>query len=165
MSAEGIPFLAVTGFVTIALGLIVLLMGYRMAKSKDFTQHRRMMITAVVVLFAFLIQYIVRAVFLGQETRFAGPMPIRNFVYLPILIVHITFAIITIVLIIRHLRQSLKMEQQTDAGQYYFPKEYRDSHRRLGRLTFTLWMFSYLGGIIIFLMLYIIWGQNFNIIF
>jgi len=153
-----VPVLAVTGFFTIALGLIILLWGFISARSKKFNNHRKLMITAVFVLVAFLVQYIVRAAVLHQETRFSGPENIRNYVYIPILIVHISFAIITIVLISWHLTHSLKNEQETNQGAVYFPKDYRGKHRRLGRISFTLWMFSYLGGLTIFLMLYVIYN-------
>lgn len=152
-----IPVLAVTGFFTIAIGLIILIWGFISARSKKFNNHRKMMIAAVIVLLAFLVQYIVRAVVLGQETHFTGPTNIRNYVYFPILAVHISFAIITIGLISYHLTKSLDNQQETNQGGVYFPKEYRGKHRRLGRISFTLWMFSYLGGLTIFLMLYVIY--------
>ena len=154
MVVAGTPILAITGFFTIAFGLLVLLAGYILGKRRDTNNHKKVMIGAVITLAAFLIQYIIRAS-MGDETRFQGPDNIKYFIYIPILVVHITFAIICIGLISVHLTRSLKQEEVTNTGRVIFPKDYRSSHRAMGRITLLLWSFSYLGGIIIFIMLYV----------
>ncbi|MCH8907319.1 MAG: DUF420 domain-containing protein [Candidatus Heimdallarchaeota archaeon] len=153
--AEAHP-LAISGFLTIALGLYVLVWGYRQAKAKNFKKHRQLMITAAFVLAAFLVQYIFRAGVLRETTTFEGPRWIRNFVYIPILVVHISFAILTIISISIHLRRALSHELRTDQDVPYFPKDYRKPHRSMGKRTFQMWLISYVGGIIVFTLLYII---------
>lgn len=155
MALENAPILAVTGFGTIALGLIVVVWGYVQAKTKKFNSHRNLMLTAAVVNALFLVQYIIRFTTTG-ETPFPGPDNIRLYVYYPILIVHITGAIITIGLVLRHLILSLRYEQRTEQGAVLFDKDYRPRHRKFGRITFLFWITSYIGGIVIFLMLYIL---------
>ncbi|MHA2503809.1 MAG: DUF420 domain-containing protein [Candidatus Kariarchaeaceae archaeon] len=155
MATEGTPILAITSFFTIAAGLIVLLIAYRQAKSKNLSNHKNLMLLAAGINAAFLVQYITR--FLqGQETIFPGSEVIRNFVYLPILAVHILTAIITIVLVLTHLKRSLSNEETSSAGSPYFEKPYRETHRSFGRITFYFWITSFIGGITIFLMLYVI---------
>ena len=155
MAIQEAPFLAITGFVTIALGLVLLIIAYQQALSKNFKNHKNLMLAAAVVNAAFLVQYITRFV-TGNETHFSGPETIRNFVYLPILSVHILTAIITIGLVILHLKRSLANELQAQGGVPYFDKDYRSDHRSFGRITFYFWIISFVGGIIIFLMLYVL---------
>lgn len=155
MSIESASPLAISSFGTIAVGLMVLLFGYYQARSKNFKNHRSLMLVAAAVNAAFLIQYIVRFS-LGQETHFTGPEIVKNFVYLPILVIHITLAIATVGLVIIHLKRSLSHEQWTNRNVPYFDKEYRGNHRSFGKITFILWAISYVGGITIFLFLYIL---------
>ena len=155
MAAESVPILAITSFVTIAAGLAVLLVAYIQARAKKLKNHKRLMIIATIINAAFLVQYITR--FLqGQETSFPGPIDFRNYVYYPILIVHILTAIITIGLVLRHLYLSLNNEEPQNTGIPYFEKPYRAYHRSFGKVTFYFWMTSFIGGISIFLMLYVI---------
>lgn len=147
--------LAISGIITIAIGLVVLLSGYFQAKNKNFKNHRRQMILAVITLSLFLIQYIIRLGVLKEETKFTGEENIRKFIYLPILITHVSFAILTLVLIVIHGKRTLRNQQFTNDFVPYFPKEYRVHHRSLGTKVFILWLISYIGGIIVFFLLYI----------
>ena len=155
MATQTIPILAITSFFTIAAGLIVLTVAYIQARTKKFKNHKYLMIIAVFINAAFLVQYITR--FLqGQETPFPGPIGFRNYIFLPILTVHILTAIITIVLVLRHVIQASTNEKKQITGIPYFEKPYRDRHRSFGKITFYFWITSFIGGITIFLMLYII---------
>ena len=155
MQLSEIPVLAITGFATIALGLVVLVFGFLQARKRRTLNHKKIMILSVIVLGAFLAQYLVRVLAFHQETLFTGPDSIKYAIYYPVLAVHITFAIITIVLVIFQLTRSLKSQNRTENA-IVFPKEYRPKHRKSGRIIFLLWFFSYLGGITIFIMLYIL---------
>ncbi|MCY3411297.1 MAG: DUF420 domain-containing protein [Candidatus Heimdallarchaeota archaeon] len=149
--AEQVPYLAISGFITIALGLVLLLIAMVMAKTKQFARHKILMQIAVIVTLSFLIQYIIRFS-LGQETHFEGDDTIKNYVYLPILTVHILFALTSIYMIIRHLLETRRNELKGPQ----FKKEYRMRHRSYGKWTFIIWFSSFVGGIIIFFMLYVI---------
>ena len=156
MSLSEAPPLAISGFITIALGLVVLIFAYRQAKSKNYKSHKQMMILAVTLNAAFLVQYLYRALVQREETHFDGPTTIRNFVYYPILAVHITGALIVIFLVLKHILEAYRNEKSQDSGIPYFESEYRERHRSFGRLVFRLWALTYAGGITIFLMLYIL---------
>lgn len=148
--------LAISGFITIGIGLGVLLAAYYQAKNKNFKNHRKLMIIAATTLALFLIQYVYRLGVLREETKFEGDNNIRNFIYIPILIVHIITAVITIILIVKHGQKTLKNQQFTDLEVPYFPKEYRSDHRSTGRRVFLFWVTSYFGGIVVFILLYLI---------
>lgn len=154
MSISEASPLAITGFITIFIGFWVLVLGITMAKRKQYANHKNFMWGAVIVNAIFLVLYVIRFA-IGDETHFSGPTAIRDFVYFPILTVHILFAIISIVLIFWHLKQTYRgvKWQENDP---YFEKEYRAIHRKMGRITFFFWFFSYLGGITVFLLLYVL---------
>ncbi len=154
MALDQAPVLAITGVVTIAIGFVVLLMGYFAAIRKDYRLHYYMMIGAVTLNALFLIQYIIRYM-LGQETHFEGPVFVRNFIYYPILTIHISLSIVVIFLIVKHLRMSLN-EVNWNQGMPYFRSPYNKQHRGFGRKLFFMWFGAYLGGIVIFFMLYVI---------
>ncbi len=146
--------LAITGFITIFLGFLVLLSGILMAKRKDYSKHKNLMLSAAFINSVFIMLYVVRFL-TGDETHFQGPSVIRNFVYYPILIVHILFALISIYLIFNHLKATYSHVQWQEKNPY-FGKDYRNIHRRYGRITFFFWFTSYIGGITVFIMLYIL---------
>lgn len=154
MSIENAPPLAISGFITIATGLVVLIAGYLQGKRKNLRSHKKLMMAAVFLAFAFLVQYIIR-VSMGEETKFEGNETIKNFVYLPILIIHIIFAIVTIAAVIVHVRRASR-NLLKNAKVPQFPKEYREQHRSFGKKVFNIWIVSYIGGIIVFVLLYVI---------
>ncbi len=147
--------LAISGFFTILLGFVTLLVGLFYAKQRKYYLHRILMILAVIVDALFLSLYIIRFL-LGDETKFHGPETIRNFVYYPILIIHITLAVVTIVLVFVHLYKTFT-NVKWQAKNPYFEKEYRQVHRGFGRITSMIWIISYIGGITVFFLLYIIY--------
>ena len=148
------PPLAISGFITIALGLVVLIAGNIQGKKKKLKNHKRLMIAAVLLAFIFLVQYVIRFS-MGEETKFEGNEVIRNYVYFPVLIIHILFAHVTIVIVLIHVkRASQNLIQNSDIPQ--FPKEYREQHKSFGKKVFPLWTTPYLGGILFFFLLYVI---------
>ncbi len=146
--------LAISGIITIAIGLVVLLLGYSEGKSKNFKNHRKLMILSVITLSLFLVQYVIRLGVLKKETKFEGNENIRKFIYLPTLVIHVSLAIITLGLIVIHGNRTLTNQLFTNEKIPYFPKEYRNHHRSLGQIVFILWLISYIGGIIVFFFLY-----------
>lgn len=148
---DEVPILAATSFGTILTGLVLLLIGFFQAKSKNFKNHKVFMLAAVVTQAAFLVQYITRFL-MGQETTFPGPDKLRNFVFIPILVIHILTAIASIYLILRHVLESRKNERPGPQ----FEREYRMVHRSFGKRVFIVWLASFIGGITVFCMLYLI---------
>lgn len=97
-----------------------------------------------------------RLAVLHEETKFEGDDNVRKFIYIPILIIHVITAIIMIALVVKHGSKTLRNQQFTDQDIPYFHKDYRPEHRSSGQRVFLFWLVSYLGGIVGFLLLYII---------
>jgi len=124
-----------TSFVCLSLGFRFIRRGKRQA-------HRKAMLGAVTASVLFLIFYITRFSLTGTH-RFAGEGIART-VYLAILFSHMVLAVVVVPLVLRLL--------------YLAFQERFQEHRRLARWTFPVWMYVSATGIVVYLMLYQIYG-------
>jgi len=127
---------AASAFLNLTSAILVL-MAVREIRRKRADRHRKLMITALCVSSAFLVCYLVRTGLFGHST-YAGTGWTRP-VYFVVLLTHTPLAIAIVPLILRTLFLALKgrLEQ----------------HRRLARLTYPLWMYVSVTGVIVYLML------------
>ena len=125
-----------------AIGTI--LAGVRAIKTGRVGRHRSLMLASFGLFVAFLSLYLYRVAVLGPST-FGGPEPIRTFVYLPILLVHIGLAILCVPFVFYAL---------LSAGTRSLEEIYGSNHPRAGRVAATLWLVSFSMGIVIYLLLY-----------
>lgn len=124
-----------TSFVCLTLGWIFIRGGNREA-------HRKSMLGAVTASVLFLVFYVTRFALTGTH-RFAGEGLART-VYLLILFSHMILAVLVVPLVLRLL--------------YLAFNERFTEHRRLARWTFPIWMYVSVTGIVVYLMLYQIYG-------
>jgi putative membrane protein len=101
-------------------------------------RHRTLMLAAVATSTLFLISYLVYHAHAGT-TRFTGAPPVR-IVYLAILATHTVLAAAIVPLVILTLGRALRGD---------FAR-----HRRIARLTFPIWLYVSVTGVVIYLMLY-----------
>ena len=121
-----------------AMAAVFLIWGYTLIRRKRVQQHRRAMISAFVVSCAFLVCYLVYHAQVGSV-----PFPKKGAfrtVYLSILATHTTLAAAVPVLATLTLRRGLTARP--------------DSHRRLARWTFPIWLYVSVTGVVVYLMLY-----------
>ncbi len=136
-----IPHLnAVISFV--AIGTI--LAAVRAIKAGRIERHRALMLASFGLFAVFLLLYLYRVAVHGPST-FGGPEQIRQFVYLPILIVHIGLAILCVPFVFYAL---------LSAGTRSIDEIYGSNHPRAGRIAATLWLISFSMGIVIYALLY-----------
>ncbi|MCY3411298.1 MAG: DUF420 domain-containing protein [Candidatus Heimdallarchaeota archaeon] len=147
---DQIPLLAITGVITITLGMILLIIAYLKAKQGDYRRHKQLMTGAITISFLFLIQYITRYQ-MGDETQFSGQEWVRLYIYLPVLTFHILTSSINIFLVIIHIWNVNRYKQPGPS----FDKDYAHRHRRFGRIVFYNWFFNHITGIIVFIFLYV----------
>jgi putative membrane protein len=121
-----------------AIAAVLLAIGYVMIRQRRIEQHRKYMIAAFAVSVLFLICYLIYHANVGSK-RFTAEGPVRT-VYFFILITHIVLAALVppmaIVTLVRGLRERY------------------DSHARLARWTWPIWMYVSVTGVIVYLMLY-----------
>jgi uncharacterized membrane protein YozB (DUF420 family) len=124
------------------ISFVLIMSGYVMIKRGDVQKHKACMISAFCVSVLFLISYLTYA-FLGEEKRFSGTGWIRP-VYFTILITHVVLAATVPVLATWTLVLGLQ-------GRF-------DKHRKLARITFPIWAYVSTTGVIVYLLLFRLFG-------
>ncbi len=139
MTAEvlGNALASVNGALNLTSALF-LLAGFRYIRRGDARRHRRSMLGAVTASGLFLVFYVTRFSLTGTH-EFTGPEGLRP-VYLAILFSHMVLAVAVLPLVIRllHLARHRRF----------------DTHRRLARWTFPLWLYVSITGLVVYVMLY-----------
>ncbi|MCV9928524.1 DUF420 domain-containing protein [Flavobacterium sp. LS1R49] len=117
-----------------ALVLIVAVMAIKKGNRK---LHERLMTTAIALSLAFLVMYIAYHM-TSDSTKFGGEGVIR-YVYFFILITHILLSIAIVPLVlITYVRAIAKTF---------------DKHRKIARITYPLWLYVAITGVIVYLMI------------
>lgn len=132
--------LSATALVTIAYGI-------RAIKQGDVETHRNAMGATTLLFLGFLALYLYRIALEGPS-EFPGPETLYQFVYLPLLGIHILLAIVSIPLVYYVLLVAVTRPVAA----------IRESpHPEVGRVAATLWFVSFALGILVYLMLYVVY--------
>ncbi len=123
------------------VALTLLVAGYGQIRRRRVDAHRRFMTAAFGVSVAFLATYLTYR-FFGTEKRFGGEGWIRP-VYFFILITHVVLAATVPVLASRTL--------------YLGYRNRIEKHRWWARITFPIWVYVSITGVIVYLMLFVIY--------
>jgi putative membrane protein len=148
--ADLLPFLPATNATLNSLSAVFLLIGYRLIKRRQIDAHRNCMIAAFTTSTLFLISYLTyhfgRAYYLNVgPTIFKDPAWFRP-VYVAILLSHTLLAVVVVPLALTSLVLGLKRRDET--------------HRKLSRWTWPVWMYVSVTGVLIYLLLYQIFPQR-----
>lgn len=134
-----------------SLVAILLVAGLVTAKSKNYAVHKKIMLSAIILSVLFLISYICHHLLAGEtkygdldhdgiltinETAMAGGT--RIFYYI-LLLTHIPLAAIILPFILFTAYRAL-------TGEY-------DKHRKLVRITWPVWFFVAVSGVVVYLMI------------
>ena len=134
--------LARTNAVLNFLSGVLLVAGWIFVKRGDTRRHRISMLGAVTTSALFLIFYLTRLAITGTHS-FAGVGAART-IYLGILISHIILAVLIVPGVLRLL--------------YLVWKERFQDHRRLARWVHPAWLYVSVTGIVVYVMLYQVYG-------
>ncbi|MGD2122052.1 MAG: DUF420 domain-containing protein [Gemmatimonadota bacterium] len=122
--------------------ILCLLLGFAYIKKEETRHHRRAMLGAVAASGLFLVFYVLRFSLTGTH-RFAGE-GLEKLVYLSILFSHMVLAVVILPLVVRLLYLAF-------ASRF-------ESHRRLARWTFPIWLYVSVSGLLVYLLLYHAYG-------
>jgi uncharacterized membrane protein YozB (DUF420 family) len=125
-----------------ATATLCLILGYLFIRRGRRDLHARAMIGAVSASALFLVFYVTRFLLTGTH-EFAGEGMART-AYLTILFSHMVLAVVIVPLVLRLL--------------FLASKKRFEEHRRLARWTYPMWMYVSVTGIVVYLMLYQIYG-------
>lgn len=122
-----------------ALATVLLLVGYGFIKTGRQRAHKRTMISAFIVSVIFLTCYLIYHLNTQAVTTFQGPASLKP-VYFTLLISHVILAAAVPPLCLVTL--------------YRAWREQFDQHRRIAKITFPIWLYVSVTGVIIYLVLY-----------
>ncbi len=144
------PVLDAIPHVNVALSLAAIgtiLAGWRSIRRGDVGTHRRLMIASFLLFAAFLLLYLYRVAVEGP-TSFDGPALVRNYVYVPILVVHVLLAVVCVPFVFYALLLGSTRS---------VPEIYETTHARVGQIAASLWLVSFSMGIVIYALLYLLY--------
>ncbi len=121
-----------------SVAAVLLLSGYVAIKQKKEDLHKKLMISALVVSAAFLTSYLIYHYHVPSK-KFPDLGWIKT-VYFLILFPHIILAVVMVPMILKTFWHAFRGE--------------RDKHRKIARLTFPIWMYVSVTGVIVYFMLY-----------
>jgi putative membrane protein len=127
-----------------ATSAVALVVGFVMIKRRSVRGHRRAMVTALAASALFLVFYLTRVALTGTHD-FAGKGTART-VYLAILLSHMVLAVAVVPLVIRLL--------------YLVRHRRYHDHARLARWVFPVWAYVSVTGLIVYLLLYQVYGYS-----
>lgn len=134
------------GLSLLAIGTIAA--GWRAIRRGDVRRHRRAMLSSLGLFGTFLALYLYR-VGLEGPTPFPGPTVVHQYVFLPILVVHVSLAVVCIPL----LYYVVLLGLTRPAGEVPLTR-----HPRVGRVAASLWLVSFSLGVLVYLLLYVAYG-------
>lgn len=126
------------------LATVMLIAGLVLIRAGRRTAHRNVMLSAFVISIVFLGSYLTYHQGLHHYTgahgrEFSGTGLIR-YVYLAILVSHVVLAAIVPVLAVMTIVRGLRADWER--------------HRRIAKLTFPIWLYVSITGVVIYVMLY-----------
>lgn len=120
-----------------ALTALLLLVALWAIKTKNVQLHERVMKVCIALSLSFLVMYV--AYHMTSDSTPYGGQGVIRIVYFTLLVSHILLSIIIIPLVLHtYLRAYLK--------------QYR-SHRKLARITFPIWLYVAITGVVVYLMI------------
>ena len=123
---------------------VLITSGRLLIRKRKVQLHRACMIAAVVTSSLFLISYLYYHAHV-RSVHFPGQGWVRQ-VYFTILISHTLLAVIVVPLVILSLSYGLRQKF--------------DRHRRIARWTFPVWLYVSITGVVVYIMLYQIYGAR-----
>ncbi|PLR97413.1 DUF420 domain-containing protein [Bacillus sp. T33-2] len=147
---NSVPVLPTISTTFIVLSAICVAIGWAQIKQRKLEAHKKTMILAAVFAVIFFVIYASRTIFIGN-TSFGGPDEIKIY-YTVFLIFHISLATTGAVLGIISLVTGFKNNLER--------------HRKLGPITSTVWFFTAITGVAVYLLLYVIYkgGETTSVI-
>ncbi|MFW5935538.1 MAG: DUF420 domain-containing protein [Halolamina sp.] len=128
-----------------AVAFVLVVLGVRAIRGGDVERHRKLMGTAFGLFAVFLAGYLYRVALIGP-TEFPLTGVIET-VYLAILGVHITLAVVCVPLLFYTLLL---------AWSHPVTEIPSTNHRRVGKVAAPLWAISFALGVVVYLLIYVV---------
>lgn len=119
---------------------VLLVVGFALIKNGREAAHKRFMLAAFACSVLFLVSYLYYHLHFSIQVKYQGP-EWGKLPYLGMLLAHTLFAAAVPFLALRTIFLGLK--------------DRRTQHRRLAKITFPIWLFVSVTGVLIYLVLYV----------
>lgn len=127
-----------------ATATVLILAGFVLIKQGKRDAHRATMLSAGAVSAIFLVGYVAHKILMkGVHTPFGGETPAIRAIYYTMLFSHIVLAIAIAWLVPKTFAIALR-------GDF-------ERHKRWARITFPLWLYVSVTGVLVYLFLYVWW--------
>jgi len=152
----GASFFADFSLVFQAVILGAFIVGWRRAMAKRIEEHQKIMTTAFVLNVLFVGIYMIKSLLSQGSAEFMGPEGVKDFLYMPTVIVHgiaslLAFVLAGLTLYYGYTRTVVKKRR-------VFPKPLmRTTHRIVGILAISTWTLSFLTGVFVYILLYVLY--------
>jgi putative membrane protein len=132
---------------TVAISTIAVGVAY--ARRGEYRRHRALMLVSLALFAAFLVLYLYRVSILGP-TGFpaTGPAFVEQYVYYPVLAIHILLAVVCVPLLYYVLLLAVTRP---------LAEVFDTQHKRVARVAASLWLVSFLLGNVVYLLLYVVY--------
>ena len=128
--------------------------GYAFARKDQISKHYKTMAVAFTLDVSFMVSYMIKSLIEGH-TKFGGPELVRIYIYYPVVIFHSIISIVVLILagfmVYHGFTRTVKMD-----GSRKMIREV-NRHHRLGKITLFVWFLSFLSGIAVYLLLYVLY--------
>lgn len=119
------------------LTAVLLVVAVIAVKQGKLELHQKIMTSCIALSLAFLLMYVAYHM-TADSTAFGGEGPIK-YVYYFILITHIILSIVIVPLVLRTFAKA-------------YLKKF-DAHRKLAKITFPIWLYVAVSGVVVYLMI------------
>jgi len=130
---------------------VAFLTGFYFAKKKSISMHYKIMVTALILDWSFLVNYMIKTLIEGR-TVFRGPEFVKTYIYLPTVIFHSIISIVVLGLAVYMVYHGFRNTVKTNGRKMV---RNRERHHRLGKITVITWLLSFVSGIAVYYMLYV----------
>ena len=120
------------------LTTLLLVLGYYLIINKKREAHKIVMLTSFGTSSLFLVSYVIYHWFKSGPKPYVGEL---GFIYYPVLLTHILLAMSILPLAMISVYRGMILQIQ--------------QHKKIAKITFPIWLYVSITGIIIFIMLYI----------
>ncbi len=140
-----------------ALATVLLIIGFIRIKRGQHQAHARTMMAAFGVSCLFLISYLAYHWTAGS-VKFTHPGVVKA-IYLTILLTHVLLAVTVPFLAVMTIFFGMRGTGAWGAGRFSKAdrKRFITRHRRLARVTFPIWLYVSITGVVVYVMLYHLW--------
>ncbi len=119
---------------------LLILAGRVAIAKKNRELHRKLMVGAFLVSAVFLVSYLTRVALTG--THRDPHTGVIHYTYLTILITHMILAVAVVPMVLTSL--------------YFATKDKLVQHRKIARVTFPVWLYVSVTGVVVYVLLYVV---------